>query len=160
MPAVSLAGRPSGGETHSPEDPVRWPLLQTLTPHALHIFEILTATPGYPDDAIKAAAYAADMAASYQATQGLIVPAEATLRSVLQIWLRTPGPDHPDTINTRHHIAQRMAERADYPNAELEYRDVLQAMRRTLGPEHPDTLTVQHNTASLIWSPQPTGHVP
>lgn len=119
-------------------------------PHALHVFEILTGSPGYPDDAIEAAAYAAGLAADYQATQGLIAPAEATLRAVLQIWLRTRGADHPDTIATRHSIARRMAERADFVHAELEYRNVLDALRRTLGPEHPDTLHVQHNTASLI----------
>jgi tetratricopeptide (TPR) repeat protein len=152
---LTLAGKLLGvvaesADYLSPEDPATWPLWQALTPHAHHIFEILTATPGYPDDAIKAAAYAVGMAASYQATQGLIMPAEATLRAVLQIWLKTLGADHPDTINTRHSIAQRMAERADYARAELEYRNVLEAMRRTMGPEHPDTLTVQHNIASLI----------
>ena len=150
---LTLAGNLPGGvaesgDADSPEDPSRWPLLRTVTPHALYIFEILTATPGCPDDAIKSAAYAAGMAASYQATQGLIMPAEATLRAVLQIWLRTLGPDHPDTISTRYAIARRMTERADYPHAEVEYRNVLQAMRQTR-----DQSTQTPWTPSITWLP-------
>lgn len=152
---LTLAGNLLGGmaeseDTYSPEDPAMWPLWQVLAPHVLYTFETLITTSGCSEDAIKAAAYAAGMAANYQATQGLFMPAEATLRAVLQIWLRTLGADHPYTISTRYSIAQRMAERADYAQAELEYRNVLEAMRRTLGPEHRDTLSAQHNIASLI----------
>jgi tetratricopeptide (TPR) repeat protein len=134
----------------SPEDAPNWPRWQVLAPHALYIFESMVAAGDYPDEALIGAASAADKAATYQAAQGLISPAEATHRAVLQVQVRTLGADHPDTIDTRHSIARRLSERAEFDQAEVEYRDVIQAMRRVLGPEHPDTLTVQHNTASLV----------
>jgi len=136
--------------TGSPEDAPNWPRWQALAPHALHTFETMVAGGDYSDEALIAAAYAADRAACYQAAQGLISPAEATHRAVLQVRVRTLGADHPDTIDTRHSIARRLSERAEFDQAEVEYRDVIEAMRRVLGPEHPDTLTVQHNTASLV----------
>ena len=37
------------------------------------------------------------------------------------------GPDHPDTLTTRHEIAYEMAARGDHAGAEAEYRDVLAA---------------------------------
>jgi tetratricopeptide (TPR) repeat protein len=134
----------------SPEDPVTWPRWQALAPHALDGFQTLTAAPGYPDEALIAAAYAADKTAAYQAAQSLISTAEATHRAVLQVRLRALGADHPDTIATRHSIARRLAERADYGAAESEYRGVLEAMQRVLGAEAPDTLMVQHNLAALV----------
>lgn len=148
--AARLTAAAAAPETAgSPEDPLSWPRWHALAPHALHIFETMITADSYPDDAVLPAAYAADKAASYQATQGLISPAEATHRTLLQIRLRTLGADHPDTLGTRHSIARRLSERADYQQAETEYRTILKAMRRVLGPEHPDTLTVQHNIASL-----------
>ena len=151
LAASLLSQAAASADTRLPEEQATWPRWQILAPHAVHVFETLTATAGFPDDAITAAAFAAGKAASYQATaQGLIIPAEATHRAVLQVRLRTLGADHPDTINTRFDIARRLAERADYDHAEIEYRDVMEARRRILGPEHPGTLHVQHNIASLV----------
>jgi tetratricopeptide (TPR) repeat protein len=133
-----------------PEDPSAWPRWQALAPHALYVFDAMIAAAGYPDEALIAAAYAADKAAGYQASQGLISTAEGTHRAVLQVRLRALGADHPDTIDTRHSIARRLSERADYDNAEVEYRGALEAMRRTLGPENIETLDIQHNIAALI----------
>lgn len=149
--AASLLRRAaSAEETGSPEDPAAWPRWQVLAPHAVHVFESVTVTTSYPDNTITAAAYAADKAASYQANQGLTIPAEATHRAVLQVRLRALGADHPDTIDTWHSVARRLSERADYDHAETEYRSVLEASRKILGPDHPETLTVQHNLASLV----------
>ena len=134
----------------SPEDPAAWLRWQTLAPHALHVFEVITLGAGYPDEVLVAAAYAADEAAAYQANQGLISTAEATHRAVLEVRLRVLGPDHPDAIGTRLYIARRLSERADYHNAEIAYENVLDAMRRTFGPNNLTTLNVQHNIAALI----------
>jgi hypothetical protein len=59
---------------------------------------------------------------------------------VLAAALRVLGPDHPDTLATRHQIALEMAERGDHAGAGAEFRDVLAARLRVLGPDHPDTL--------------------
>lgn len=69
---------------------------------------------------------------------------------MLQVRLRTLGADHPDTIDTRHSIARRLAERADYGAAESEYRGVLEVMQRVLGAEAPGTLMVHRNLAALV----------
>ena len=134
-------------ETGEPEDPPMWPAWQLLTPHAAQVLDNLTAELGHPDDAAKAAAYAASMAARYQAEQGLHARAEAQFARVLAARLRVQGPDDPDTLATRHQIALEMAERGDHAGAEAEFRDVLAARLRVLGPDHPDTLTTRHQIA-------------
>jgi tetratricopeptide (TPR) repeat protein len=136
--------------TGSPADPRSWSRWHVLAPHALHVFELVSTTAGYPDETRVYAAHAASEAASYQATQGLIRPAEATHRKVLQVRQELLGADDPATIDTRHDIARRLAERGEYGQAETEYRDALEAARRILGPEHPDTLGLRHNLAALL----------
>ena len=149
--AASLAGAAAVPEAAGlPKDPLSWPRWQALVPHALHIFKVMSAAAGYPDEALIAAADAANKAARYQASQGLISTAEATHRAVLLVRLRILGADHPDTIGTRYDIARRLAERADYENAEIEYRDVLVGMRRVLGPDNIITLNLQHDIAALV----------
>jgi plasmid stability protein len=134
-------------ETGLPEDPPMWPAWQLLAPHAAHLLDSLTAEPRHSDDAATAAAYAAHMAARYQAAQGLHARAEAEYRDVLAARLRVLGPDHPDTLATRHQIAREMAARGDHGRAEAEFRDVLAARLRVLGPDHPDTLATRHQIA-------------
>ena len=73
------------------------------------------------------------------AARGDHAAAEAEYRDVLAAELRVLGPDHPDTLATRHSIAREIAARGDHAAAEAEYRDVLAARLRVLGPDHPDT---------------------
>jgi plasmid stability protein len=134
-------------ETGRPEDPPMWPAWQQLTPHAAHVFANLTSQPASPDDALKAAAYAAHMTARYQANQGLHTQALPLYRDVLTARLRILGPDHPSTLATRHCIALEMAELGDHAGAEAEYRDVLTAELRVLGPDHLSTLITRHQIA-------------
>jgi len=134
-------------ETRLPEEPPGWPAWQLLAPHCAVIFASLTTEPVGSDDAVKAAAYAAYMAARYQASQGFHATTEAQYRGALAAQLRVQGSDHPDTLNTRHCIAREMAERGDRTGAEAEYRGVLAARLRVLGPDHPDTLATRHQIA-------------
>ena len=126
-------------ETGLPEDPQMWPAWQLLAPHSAAVLETLASEPGGSDDAIEAAAYAADMAARYQAEQGFHAAAEAEYRDVLATRLRVLGPDHLHTLTTRHCIAREVAARGDHAAAEAEYRDVLATKLRILGPDHPST---------------------
>jgi len=138
--AARLLGQAAAAEEAGvPEDPVTWPAWQLLTPHSAVVLDSLASEPYCPDDAAKAAAYAAHMAARFQARQGFHAAAEATLRDVLAVRQRVLGPDHPDTLATRHQIARVMAAQGDHGAAEAEYRDVLAAELRVLGPDHPDT---------------------
>jgi len=134
-------------ETGVPEDPQMWPAWQLLAPHSAAVLGGLASEPDCPDDAVVAAADAAYMAARFLAAQGLHAAAEAEYRDVLAARLRVLGPDHPDTLSTRHQIALEMAARGDHAAAEAEFRDVLAAMLPLLGPDHLGTLTTRHNLA-------------
>lgn len=103
------------------------------------MFDQLASEPDSPDDAVEEAAYAALMAARYQAEQGFHAAAEAGFRDVLAVRLQVLGPDHPSTLSTRHEIAGEMAERGDHAGAEAEFRNVLAARLQVLGPDHPST---------------------
>ena len=131
-------------QSSAPEDPQSWPAWQLLTPHSTTVFSSVTAEPGYPDDTKKSAAFSAYMAARYLASQGAHAQAELLYRDILTTQLRVLGPDHPDTLNTRHCIAMEMAARGNHTDAETEHRDVLTATLRVLGPDHPDTLNTRH----------------
>ena len=130
-------------ETGVPEDPAMRPVWQLLVPHSAVVFADLSSEPDCPDDAAAAAAYAAYMTARFQAEQGFHAAAAAEFRDVLAARLRVLGPDHPDTLTTRHCIAWEMAARGDHAAAEAEFRDVLAARLRVLGPDHSDTLTTR-----------------
>ena len=143
--AARLVGRAARAEEIGlPEDPQMWSAWQLLAPHSALVFDSLASEPDGSDDAVQAAAYAAYMAARYQADQGFHAAAEAEYRDVLAARLRVLGPDHPDTLATRHGIALEMGEQGDHAAAEAEHRDVLAAKLRVLGPDHPDTLATRH----------------
>ena len=59
--------------------------------------------------------------------------------------MRVLGPDHPDTLITRHDLARGQADNGDTTGAVAAFRDLLPDMVRVLGPDHPDTLTTRHN---------------
>jgi hypothetical protein len=150
LPFLHLAARllkRAAGDAGLPEDPSIWPAWQLLAPHCTAVFDSLAADPDCPDDAAESAAYAAYMAARYQAGQASHAQTEARFRDVLAAQLRVLGPDHPDTLATRHQIAGEIAERRHYAEAETEFRDMLAARLRVLGPDHPDTLTTRHQIA-------------
>ena len=67
-------------------------------------------------------------------------PPKTEYRDILTARLRIQGPDHPDTLATRHQIAREMAARGDHAAAEAEHHDILTAKLRVLGPDHPSTL--------------------
>jgi len=77
--------------------------------------------------------------------------AEAEYRDVLAARLPVLGPEHPDTLTTRHAVAYEMSTRGDQAGAEAEYRNVLADNVRVLGPDHPSTKA----TASWLPPPEP-----
>jgi Tetratricopeptide repeat len=146
--AARLLNRAAEAEEKGlPEDPAMWPKWQLLVPHAAYIFDALTSGADYPDTTIEQAAYAAGMAARYQAEQGLHSQSAVMQRAVLAAQLRVLGPDHPDTLNTRYAIAYEMAELGDHDGALAEYRDLLDDELRVLGPDQQDTLVTRHGVA-------------
>lgn len=84
-----------------------------------------------------------------QQASELGAPQEAlSLEATTGVQARILGPDHPDTLITRHNLAYtyqaagRIAEAIDL------YEQVLQDSLRILGPDHPNTLTTRHVLAS------------
>jgi hypothetical protein len=129
----------SAPEMGLPEDPPGWPLWQLLAPHAIQVFDSVTAAPGLADGVAMAAATAAYYAARYQRAHGLHAQPEAVLRRVLAIREEILGAEHPDTLSSRHSLIGVMAERGDHAGAESEFREVLAAKLQVLGPDHSST---------------------
>ena len=57
------------------------------------------------------------------------------------------GPDHPDTLTTRHNLAYWRGQAGDPTGAAAATAELLDDQLRVLGPDHPDTLTTRHNLA-------------
>ncbi|MBB5476776.1 hypothetical protein HNR20_001281 [Micromonospora parathelypteridis] len=57
------------------------------------------------------------------------------------------GPDHPDTLTTRHHLAALHALTLDPGGAVRELEQLLVDRLRVLGPDHDDTLATRHQLA-------------
>jgi tetratricopeptide (TPR) repeat protein len=150
LAAVLLHRAATSEDTGSPDDPAKWPIWQTLAPHALHVFQSLIRDTVDPDQEVVFAAYAASLAAQYQAEQGLSAAAQAIQQGVLAVRQQVLGADHPDTIDARYQIAQALRMQGKYACAIVVYRDVLEAQRRILGPDHPAALATQHNVAAVM----------
>ncbi|MFI9809431.1 tetratricopeptide repeat protein [Streptomyces sp. NPDC052301] len=57
------------------------------------------------------------------------------------------GPDHPDTLRARSHLAWWQGEAGDAAGAAAAFADLLRDQLRALGPDHPDTLRTRHSLA-------------
>lgn len=57
------------------------------------------------------------------------------------------GPDHPDTLSTRHNLARWRGAAGDPAGAAEAFGQLLHDYLRVLGPDHPDTLGTRHNLA-------------
>ncbi|MET7712390.1 tetratricopeptide repeat protein [Streptomyces sp. NPDC005407] len=53
------------------------------------------------------------------------------------------GPDHPDTLTTRHELADCRGDAGDSAGAAAAYEQLLADRIRVLGKDHPDTLTTR-----------------
>ncbi len=54
--------------------------------------------------------------------------------------LRIFGPEHPETLTTRHNLVRALVAQDKLAEAETLCRATLEARRRTLGPDHPHTI--------------------
>jgi tetratricopeptide (TPR) repeat protein len=69
---------------------------------------------------------------------------------------RILGPDHPDTLTARNHLAWAYETTGDLEEAISRYERTAADRMRILGPDHPDTLTSRHN---LTWAYLSTGRL-
>ena len=59
------------------------------------------------------------------------------------------GPEHPDTLATRHRLAYWTARAGDETGARDQFAALLLVRERVLGPDHPDTLATRTSLTQL-----------
>ena len=131
------------------EDPRRWPLWQTLTPHVTHLLTDLSTRADTVYTVLENAADAASRCAGYLSSKGFHQRAEELYRTVCRVYERTLPADHASTLGIRHDIAWEAAQQGDYDRAEAMYQQVLDADIRVLGAGHPSTLAARHEIARI-----------
>jgi tetratricopeptide (TPR) repeat protein len=82
--------------------------------------------------------------------QGKYSDAEKVFRSVIEARTRVLGPEHPDTLDSRHRLIYALTRQTKYPEAESEARAVLQLREKFLGLEHVDTVVSRYNLADTL----------
>ncbi|GFU17072.1 hypothetical protein NPIL_427091 [Nephila pilipes] len=60
------------------------------------------------------------------------------------------GPNHLDTLRTRHNMARVLSDQVKYREAFNIYQEVFDIQKFVLGPDHPDTLMTRHNMAVVL----------
>ncbi|MFG2387000.1 tetratricopeptide repeat protein [Streptomyces avermitilis] len=78
------------------------------------------------------------------------------LKDAVAYWLdmaataaRQLGPEHPDTLASRHNLAYWTGEAGDAAGAARTLAELLTDQRRIMSDDHPDTLATRHNLADL-----------
>jgi len=82
--------------------------------------------------------------------EGKYSDAEKVLRDVIETRARVLGPEHPDTLDSRHRLVYALTRQTKYSEAESEARAVLKLREKILGPEHTDTVISRYNLADTL----------
>jgi len=82
--------------------------------------------------------------------QGDYANAERLFRSVIDARSLALGPEHPDTLDSRHRLIYALTWQSKYGEAETEAREVLRLREKILGPEHVDTIISRYNLAEPL----------
>jgi tetratricopeptide (TPR) repeat protein len=82
--------------------------------------------------------------------QGKYGDAERAFRAVIEVRARVLGPEHPDTLDSRHRLIYPLSRQTKYGEAEAEAREVLKLREKVLGPEHIDTLVSRYALAEPL----------
>ncbi|MFG2546434.1 tetratricopeptide repeat protein [Streptomyces sp. NPDC048594] len=135
----------------APEDPKSWSVWAALTPHALDLLQ--HAGEGQPQLSASqrtVCADAAELAARYLQTQGLFAQARRGFERVLTIRSEVLGPDHVETVTTRHNLASILHDLGALHEAEPLRRHVWHCLDRICGTDHHDTLIARHELGRLL----------
>ncbi|MGW1373639.1 tetratricopeptide repeat protein [Streptomyces sp. NPDC002446] len=82
--------------------------------------------------------------------RGRYFEAHQCYAEVLAAQERTLGPDHPDTLGCRHHLALNLGRLGRLEDSRAMAHEVAEARARVLGAHHPDTLTTRFELASVL----------
>ncbi len=67
--------------------------------------------------------------------------------TLLPMFERILGPEHPETLYIRHSLARWTGQAGDPASARDQFAVLLPLRARVLGPDHPDTLTTRRKLA-------------
>ncbi|MFT4217311.1 MAG: tetratricopeptide repeat protein, partial [Micropruina sp.] len=138
-----LATQPDDGPTQLIL--IRWLAHAWRFPEAEAALAALFSPAG--DDQVSRLSATAWLAAAYQSA-GKLKRAISLLEQNLADYERILGPEHPNTLTTRHNLAAWRGEAGDATGAVTAFAELLPIQERVLGPEHPNTLTTRHNLAA------------
>jgi tetratricopeptide (TPR) repeat protein len=82
--------------------------------------------------------------------QGKYADAEKLFRSVIEARTRVLGPEHSDTLESRHRLIYALTEQSKHAEAEHEAREVLKLREKALGTENPETVASRYNLANAL----------
>jgi len=91
-----------------------------------------------------------DEIADLLVAQGKYSNAEKLFRSVIEARTHALGPEHPDTLDSRHRLIYALSRQSRYAEAEAEARQVLKLREKVLGPDNPDTAVSRYNLAEPL----------
>ncbi|MFD6066616.1 FxSxx-COOH system tetratricopeptide repeat protein [Amycolatopsis lurida] len=142
--ATVLAAALTGLDQFTPAD---WPVYRAVLPHARVLLEHTT-----PDtDTVQTCRFLTYLGL-YLERQGDVGTAIAYHTRAADSRLRLNGPDHPDTLTSRHNLALAYQSAGDLGRAIPLYKATLADVVRVLGPEHPATLIMRNNLAGAYRS--------
>jgi len=116
-----------------PTLPAAWPVCAALLPHALTARKLTS-------DGMRQLAEYLGASGSYSAARDLYA-------ELLPVCERIVGPEHPDTLTTRHDLARWTGLAGDAAAARDLFAALLPVRERVLGPVHPTTLATRHELA-------------
>ena len=82
--------------------------------------------------------------------EGKYSDAEKLFRSIIEVRAHVLGPEHPDTLDSRHRLIYALSRQTKYAEAEAEAREVLRLREKILGPEHIDTSVSRYYLAEAL----------
>ena len=82
--------------------------------------------------------------------EGKFGDAEKSYRSVIEVRTGVLGPEHPDTLNSRHHLIYALNRQSKFAEAAAEARQMIKLCEQAFGPEHPDTIVSRYNLADAL----------
>ncbi|MEU6822423.1 tetratricopeptide repeat protein [Streptomyces atriruber] len=127
-----------------------WPAAVLLSPH-LPLLLDLPLPPGRPDPSTTTDHRATlNTLAHMLEHAGAFGAARLLHQRVLDLEIRTLGPRHPDTLNSRNHLANALFGMGEQAEAIRLLRQTLADRTRVLGPDHPETLTSRHDLACAL----------
>jgi hypothetical protein len=119
--------------------PASWTACALLLPHAQAVLD--PAAPG-----MHQIAGALGNSGSYPAARDLAQQIAAARERD-----ENYGPEHPDTLSVRSHLASWTGAAGDAAGARDQHAALLPVMERVFGPEHPSTLVARRDIACLTW---------